>query len=425
MKNIFKRFFAICLALVMVLSMVACNKNEVSEKEKEKALNDYGIGLDENGYYETLDKYPLTVPDYSQKVFEVDDIIQWYVENVETNEVTSLDDYVKAYGQEFLNILGLANVDVIEDGNYVTATLEFYQNNKLMEDYVTTDTYIADKDGDSIVKSFIDHKIGDEYETQYTFPAEDTEHGSETVVVKIKIDDAVLSDPIGAGIVEANLDILSQFLGNVTDSESYLVAIRPRVAEALLPAYMDYVLQSDETVSVPEEFVDWEMRRLEARLEYIGYTMDEYLTAMQMTKEEARSYCTDLTRQNYICMTMAKELNVVVDDELLVEHYGDNYDYIKELQGVKYMKLDVMRGSITSDLSDHVGLSINGEPIQRYNDFIESLENAAEGTENTESDVVTESDGEDVETEEPTTDEAVEDASTNETTEKPKETEEN
>jgi hypothetical protein len=334
-----KRIISLLLVIIMVCSLAAC------ANEDNKVYDDYSCGLDENGYYIDLDKYAVELPNLSELKLQVDDLLKFGLTlNTTESSPTTVDAYLENYATEVLTALGMATkTDTIEHGDVVTADIRFFLDGKELEDYATTNSYKANKDGDSIIASFIGKKHKDTYEVEYTFAADDKYHPSKTANVKIEIKDVLLDDAINKGVVEANADKLTEYIGTtITDKASFVQALRPRLASVLVTSYLDVYLNKLD-FKVPSKLVDYEMYRLKARLQQIGYTYSKYLEDAVLTDKEVREYCTTVAKSNLILMLYAKEVDMIVTEEEVKSYYSSNFEYIHELQGMPYMKLDILR----------------------------------------------------------------------------------
>ena len=323
----------------MVFSLAAC------ANEDNKVYDDYSCGLDENGYYIDLDKYTVELPNLSEMKLQVDDLLKFGLTlNTDENAPATIEEYLENYAEEVLIALSMATkTDAIEHGDIVTADIKFVLDGKELEDYATTNSYKANKDGDSIISSFIGKKYKDTYEVEYTFPADDQYYPSKTANVIIEIQDVLLEDAMNKGVVEENAEKLTEYIGTtITDKASFIQALRPRLASVLVSSYLDVYLNKLD-FKVPTKLVDYEMYRLKARLQQIGYTYSKYLEDAVLTDKEVREYCSTVAKSNLILMLYAKEVDMIVTDDEVKSYYGANFEYIHELQGMPYMKLDILR----------------------------------------------------------------------------------
>jgi FKBP-type peptidyl-prolyl cis-trans isomerase (trigger factor) len=253
--------------------------------------------------------------------------------------------------------LGLASKETCDNGDTVKASLQFFVDGKELNDFTSTSTYVASSEGDSIVKSFVGKKLNEEYEVEYTFPENDADYPGKLANVKIKIVEITSPDPIKEGFVEKNIEGISKYLDNVTDAASFLKACEPKLAESTIEMYLKDYLTKIEGIEVPGEYADCEMYRLKARLNQLGYTYEKYLQEINMTDEEAKQYCKDVARENYIYLLICKKYDVSLTGEQVQEYYGSNYDTIKDIQGIPYMKLNMLRDAAIYKISTTVKLA--------------------------------------------------------------------
>jgi FKBP-type peptidyl-prolyl cis-trans isomerase (trigger factor) len=345
----------------MILS--GCNKKDKTN------YDNYSYGLNDLGLYEGLETYEITLPDFSKLTFTCDEILQWNVsylfESDENSEIKTVDDYVYYYGEEFLMLLGLTSKDIAEDGDRATVSLEFYVNDKKLDDYTTTQSYVVSKDGDSIVSSFIGHKAKDSYYVDYTFPSDDPYYPSKTAKVKVTVNSIHMKDPIKNGVVENNLDAIAKQLDNVTDTDSFLKALRPKIALSTIDAFLGDYVKNNLDVQVPEAYIEYEMYRMKFRLQQIGYTYDEYLIASKTTNDEVVAYCKEIAKDNVVYMSVFQSMNTEITNEMISKYYGENTAYIMEIQGEPYMRLNIMRDLALQEIANRVVITNNGQPIDK------------------------------------------------------------
>lgn len=338
----------------------------------DKSYDNYSYGLTNEGIYENLDAHDISIPDYKSLSLTCDEVLEWGAEAIREggrDDIKTIDDYVYAYGEDFLFGLGVTKKDVADEGDVVSASLVFHIGDKHLTEFDSTDDYKTSSDGDSIVSSFIGHKVNDEYEVQYTFDKSDPDYANQTATVKVVIKGIVSSAPIKEGMVDSNLEAIAKYLDGVTDTQSFLVALRPAIAESILPDFVRYwVLDSEWTV--PDEFIDYEMYRLKARLQKIGYTYKEYLKAINITDEEARKSCESLAKENVFAMIVYEEMNLEITDDDLQKRYGDNVDYLIKAQGAPYLRLSIMRDFVWATI--HLDVELQG--VDRTHNKTENTE---------------------------------------------------
>lgn len=351
------------LTVVVILTLFAgCNN-------KEEKIENYSYGLNDDGFYINLDKYPHELPDFKKLSFTCEEVLKWGVTYIQSSdqktEVKTIDDYVYLYGNELLILLDLAGKESVEEKDIVSASLEFYVDDKKLDQYDSTYQYEASKDGDSIVSSFIGHKAKDEYEVKYTFPKDDKEYANKEATVKVKINSITMPDPIKSGVVEKNLDKIKEHVEGVTNVETFLHALKPKLAISTLELFVSDYISNNIKLDVPEEYVEYEVHRLKYRLQQIGYTYEEYLDSVSMTDQEARDYCAMLATENYLSMLVAKKYNLSVTNKMMKDYYGNNLAYVAEVQGEPYMKLNILRDLSLYEIADLVILTFDGEVVDR------------------------------------------------------------
>ena len=328
----------ISILLAGSVLLTACAQN--NEK-----YNNYSYGLNENGVYETFDVSKVTVPELDYFKATDDEILTWTIKEKDTEDsdvFKSVDSYLYTYGQELLATLGVADKEVAEDKDIVSATMTFKYNDKVLENYGSKSSYKADKNGDAITKSFIGHKAKDEYDVKYTFPEDDPDYAGKEADVHIVIDSIIMADPLTDEVIKNNLDKINEILPDVVDKDSFLKAIKPKLAETIYPEYIAYKLQNVD-VAYEDTYVDAEMYRLKFRLAQMGYSYNKYLEDTKMTDEEVKAYCAMVAKENMICMKIADEQNIKITEDDVKEYHGENFEYLQESQGLPYLKLNLMR----------------------------------------------------------------------------------
>ena len=380
-----KKVLAILLVVATICSLAACGKKD------SETYDDYSIGLDANGFYETLSDNEKNVSASNIKI-KTEEIIAWGAKQLETKD-TSVDEYVKDFTREILVNIGAANKEVAAEGDLATLQLDFYLDGKQLKEFYGTNTFSVSAESDELIKSVIGHKMNDEYETQYTFPADDVDYPSKTATVKVKVVEVLYGDPLTEDIVKAHLEEINKVVDNVTDVASLLKNIRPNVAKALLFDYISEYIQNDGSVEVPQEYVDYELYRLKARLQKVEYTYEDYLEASKVTHEDTLKECEKFARENFFIMLYAKQNNLEVKNDYIDMYYGDSKETGVNVQGLPYMKLTVLRElAIYKMMSEVTLLDDEGNKIEieDVNPFDEALKNStekptdnAEGTTNT------------------------------------------
>ena len=394
-----KRILAILLAAMMVLSLAACNnqdnpKKPTSELEDTTVqLDKYSIGLDNDGFYEDYDKYAIADFDVHNLQVDVEDVLHYIASNGDdTAEVKpeDIDAYVYEYANNVIASLGLATRETVEDKYYVNCTLAFFINNEQIADmgHAEPQVYQANATGDTIMKSLIGHKVNDEYEVDYIFPAEDGTYAGKTAQVKIKITGINDNDPLADGVVEKNAEALKEYFNAADTTENFLKEIRPLIAYTHLLDYFTFYFQTYEGIEAPQELVDHEIYRFNCRLKSFGYTMSDYIEASKITEVEIIDYCKSLVVENLLLMSIYKQSGEsAVTDEDLKTLYAADYEYTVSMLGIPYMKLDIMREVALNHAAIEATLLSNGEkyvPDEKYFQKVEIDANtSADATDST------------------------------------------
>lgn len=382
MNKNFKIILSIVLALTMLLACVGCS-NTGTDSE---TYDDYSIGLDQNGFYENLDDNSKEIS-LSGVSLKTNDILAWgnKQNNVDANAKQSLDEYLEAYAKEVLVAVGAADKEIAETGDIVTLQLDFYLEGKQLNEFYGENTFQIKEDSDSIVQSTVGHKVGDEYETKYTFDETDADYPSKTADVKIKVIQIIYENPLQDELITKHLDKIQETVEGVTDSKSLVSLLRPKLAEALLFDYLSDYIQNDESIKVPQEYVDYEVYRLKSRLSKVGYTYQDYLDASGTTDEDTYDQCEKFARENYTIMLYCKQNDLKTTDKLIDDYFGESKETAINVQGLAYMKLTVLREMAISQMMTEVTLlddDGNKIEVKPLYDFSES---STENTESTES----------------------------------------
>lgn len=352
-----KKILSILLIVATICSLAACGKKD------DTKYDDYSIGLDVNGFYESLSEHQKTVSIDKLKI-KTDEIIAWGAKQLDGETPTS-EEYVKNYTKELLVAIGAANKDVAENGDIVTLQLDFYLDGKQLKEFYGENTFNISEESDDLIKSVVGHKVNDEYETSYLFPEDDVDYPSKTATVKVKVMEVIYGDPLTEDIVKENLKEISKVVDDVTDVKTLLVNIRPKVAEALLFDYLSEYIQKDESLEVPQEYIDYELYRLKARLQKVEYTYDQYLKTDGVTHEDTLKECEKFARENYFIMLYAKQKNIEVKNDYIDVYYGESKETGVNVQGLPYMKLTVLRElAITKMMSEVTLLDDDGNKIE-------------------------------------------------------------
>lgn len=390
MKKIFKKIIPIILILTVILSCVGCS----SSKDTSTKYDNYSIGLDTNGFYKTLDDNKTDV-NITDKTFNAKDVLEWGRQrnNTESDTEQTLNEFIENYTKEVLVNLGVAYKEVAEEKDIVTLRLDFYIGDKQLTEFYGEKTFEITSESDSIVKGAIGHKANEEYEAEYVFDKDDPDYPSQTATVKVKILEIIYENPLKDELITKYQKEINEVVEGVTNVETLLVKIRPKLAEALLFDYISDQIQTDTSIKVPQEYIDHEVYRLKSRLEKVGYSYEDYLEVAKVTDEETVAQCEKFARENYVIMLYAKQNKIEVKDTWLDEYYGESRATAVSIQGLPYMKLTLMREVVISDIMTKVnfvgedGEKIAVEPIN----WDEPLDTTTETTkptteENTETD---------------------------------------
>lgn len=378
-KNIFKNLIALTLAAILCASFTGCNK---------ETYDDYSIGLDSNGYYKTLDENKKDIS-YSGLKLKTQELLEWGAKNSSSDSGTkSVDEYIKAYAKELLINVGAANKETAEVGDSVKLLLDFYIGDKQLNEFYGEKSFTITKDSDSIVRGAVGHKVNDEYEAEYTFDKDDKDYGSQKANVKVKVVEVLYGDPLNDDLIKEHIDKITAVIPDAKDVDSLLVNIRPKLAEALLIDYVSDYIQNDESVKVPQEYVDCELYRLKARLNKVGYTYKEYLKTSKTTDADTVKQCEKFARESYIIMLRCKQKNVTVSDNDITTYFGDNKENAVNVQGMPYMKLTILREMGLLDIAKELTLlDDNGEKIDLslYDESAFTIKTEKESTSSTSS----------------------------------------
>lgn len=356
-KNIIRITSLLMMGCVIIGSVVGCGKDEKKTGKDVvptvEAFESYDQDLDENGYYKDYADHKSELPKFENMEYTQEEVLEWgmnRMNNTEGSGFETTNDYVYAYANEVLTNLGYAAKESAQEGDKVTAQLEFIVDEKALEEFASTNTYVASKDGDAIVKSFIDKKINDEYEVEYTFPETEKDYAGKKATVKIVIKAINMADPIKEGVVEEHLEELQEMLKGIASTDTFLKALRSSLAKDTFDLFMEEQVRNLD-VDVPSVFTDGEVGRLLFRLKQIGYEYAVYLEESGMTEADARLYCEMVARENFIAMMMFDDLEAEpLTDENLKTFYGEATESFKEAQGAPYMKLNMMRDISLSEI---------------------------------------------------------------------------
>lgn len=333
--------------------------------KKQNDFENYSIGLNEFGFYENLESNKIDAAMFNDMEVKTEDVLQWLADEAKASgdeNLDTVDEYVYEYATSVIRKINTVEKEVVEEGDIVTASLEFFIDNESLEDYKSTRDYTITKDSDVLVSSFNGHKKGDKFETKYKFADDDKDYPGKEAVVKVSIDAINYSDPLGNDeVFNANLEEINKLVYDVKTKDEYLEKIRPVLAVASLDMYLEEYVRNME-ITVPEEYTNYEFYRLKARLTQIGYTYDQYLSQMKMTEEDVLKYCEQVARENLILMSVFSNTNRKLTNDDLTKYFGEQYESIKTLQGTPYMYLRLVRDYAVVDIANVVNVTWNGEP---------------------------------------------------------------
>ena len=352
---------------IICFSIQSNSNSNKSTPDESGTPAEYSVGLDENGYYLNLDKYNFDIPDFKGMEISVDNVINFAIEKLkaEKYEIENETDFIDSYIVTYLQSIDVNKKDIAEETDIVTVSLNFYdENGEIMKDYTQDKMSIQiDQDGDSIVKSLIGHKVGDEYEVDYVFPDDDENIPGKKAKVKVKVLVIAYEDPIANGVFDKNIDKVKKDYPEVTDLNSFRKILRPIIAKENLNAYLEVLILNSD-INVPDEFVNYEYQRLLKRLSQIGYDYKEYLTQSKLTDSEVKETCKKAAVENVISMLIFKDSKYEITEDKLQEAYGSEEDisYYESYQGKPYMKLRIIRATALDIIADQVKL-VDGNKI--------------------------------------------------------------
>ena len=362
-----RKILALVLCAVMVFGLCACNNTPNTEPtQNTDTAHKYSVGLDEAGYYIDFEKL---APKFDcDTTVKESDLVSFITDMIHANigATVSFDDYLRMYANDFLSVLELDKKDIVELTDAVRVSLIFTDaDGKDMPDYhQESQLYVVSEDADAIVSSFLSHKVGDVYSTEYTFPEDDEFYPNTTVNVEVTIEEVHYADALNSGVVQQHLPELNEVLTGVIDEESLLAALYPYLLAYYLQDYIEEVLILSD-VTVPEEWIQYEKQRFDARLQSVELTQQEYMDSMHITEEGIIETCKQLARENMIAMGLFDDMFDVITEEDLVEAYGaENIEYYAMMQGRPYLKLRLMRTWVFAELAQNaVVLDNNDNPI--------------------------------------------------------------
>ena len=370
-----KLVVTICLIVVMAtIAGIICfsTQSNANKSTPDESLSvEYSVGLDENGYYVNLDKYNFDVPNFKDMEISIDNIIDFSIKKLKESkyEIESETDFIDSYIVSYLESIDVNKKDVAEETDIVTVSLEFRDlEGNVMSDYTQDKMSIQiDNEGDSIVKSLIGRKVGDEYEVDYTFPEDDENIPGKKAKVKVKVLVIAYADPIASGVFDKNIDRVKEDYPEVIDLDSFRKILRPDIARDNLTAYLENLILN-ANIDVPDEFINYEYQRLLKRLNQIGYNYQEYLEQSNLTDAEVKETCKEVAAENIISMLVFKDGGYEITDEKFKEVYGSEEDIntYESYQGIPYMKLRIIRATAMDIISSQVKL-VDGNKVISLN----------------------------------------------------------
>lgn len=376
------------ILITIVLGLCACGTNTSTQPTEETSFGEiYSAGLQEDGYYIDFENkapeynYNLSVTEKELTEFIADSLRE------ELDEALTFDKYLELYANDFLSAMELDRKNIVELTDAVVVNLFFTdsEGNAMPEYTQESQRYIVTEDADAIVSSFLTHKVGDQYTVNYTFPKEDEYHPEETVSVAVTIENIYYSDALHSGVVENHLTELNEVLVDVKDVETLKKALYPYVLGYHLQDYIEEKIISSE-IEVPEEWISYEVDRLNNRLIAVDITREQYMAEMGFTEEDLVQSCMLIARENVIAMSEYRKYFDPLTDENLIKAYGEeNLDYYIQMQGRPYLKLRLMRALVFKELALRTPvLDEEGNTIDLSLYFGEvSTENTNENKENT------------------------------------------
>jgi hypothetical protein len=64
-------------------------------------------------------------------------------------------------------------------------------------------------------------------------------------------------------------------------------------------------------------------------------------------------------------MKVFKTMDVEITSEKLMQYFGDNFSYLTEMQGLPYLKLELIREYALSEIADMVKITVDGKVVDR------------------------------------------------------------
>ena len=345
-----------------ILSLSACGskktttaKNKSSdstETESEATDSEYSNGLTDSGFYTTLTADTEMIPDFSTWTHSLEEVIEWGTKNY--YHFDSVEECLEDYAKSFLYFYRLDEDEIAQEGDSVSVNIEltFGDGSTSTE----SETYTATASGNEVEKLLVGKKLDDtDLTASFTIDDSAEEHAGETAEGKLTITHISVADPLSQENIDKYKDSISTYAGaTVTDKDSCLEAMKPIIAQTMATDYTASLLQEEESIEVPEEYIDLEQSRLKSRLLTLGYTFEEYLSQTGKSEEDIRIACKNLARENCIVMQMAMRDGYSVSFDDIKKDYGESFETVETLQGIGYLSLNKMRDHYVSDITKQI-----------------------------------------------------------------------
>ena len=345
-----------------ILSLSACGSkkttttdNESSdstETESKTTNSEYSNGLTDSGFYETLTADTAMIPDFSTWTHSLEDVLEWGAKNY--YHFDSVEECLEDYAKSFLYFYRLDEDEIVQEGDSVSVDIELTFDDGSTSN--ESETYTATADGNA-VEALLVGKTLDDTDLTASFTLDDSaeEHAGETAEGKLTITHISVADPLSQENIDKYKDSISAYAGaTVTDKDSCLEAMKPIMAQTMVTDYTASLLQEEESIEVPEEYIDLEQARLKLRLQTLGYTYEEYLNQTGKSEEDIRVACEHLARENCIVMQMAMQDGYSTSADDIKEDYGESFETVEALQGIGYLSLNKMRDHYVSEITKQI-----------------------------------------------------------------------
>ncbi len=351
-----KRLFCLITALILALSLAACEKGSFTDKLNETVNggNDNTDGDQDNtdGSQDNTDGADGgSLPDYTSFSDGLD-------ENGRFKDVTALDyvtlpDYGSLVIPEFSQVTDRA----VEDGDFVN--IDYVGS----IDGVEFDGGSTGGEGSDIVvgyTSFIDdfieqlkgHKPGENFDIEVTFPED---YGEETLSGK----DAVFN--ITINYIWDISDEAAQAIGfdDRDDMGQYVAYNYASVDDIVSDPRLDVFLTAAKCDDAPDSVLETirNQMRLELDLQASQYGLDadtyvSYMIGAPSADEYIEAQAPYLARQYLIVQAVAEKEDIDVTDEDITEYEYESY---VEVYGAPYVKFDILRSKVVDLLDEAIG----------------------------------------------------------------------